>query len=68
MRRLLGYMRPYRLRIAVSLVFLLAQSVLQVLGPLLTRTAVDRYIVPAPSHLPIHLSMETCRAPVLIPF
>ena len=44
MRRLLGYMRPYRMRVAVSLVFLLAQSVLQVLGPLLTRIAVDRYI------------------------
>ncbi|MEO8372195.1 MAG: ABC transporter ATP-binding protein [Candidatus Solibacter sp.] len=46
MRRLMGYMRPYRLRIAISLVFLLVQSALQVLGPLLTRTAVDRYIAP----------------------
>ena len=51
MRRLLGYMRPYRLRIAVSLAFLLAQSALQVLGPLLTRTAVDRYIAPGAGHL-----------------
>src|SRR5207342_2412186 len=56
MRRLLGYMRPYRLMVAVSLVFLLAQSILQVLGPLLTRTAVDRYIAPAPSHLPAFLA------------
>src|SRR5450631_1754185 len=56
MRRLLGYMRPYRLRIAISLVFLLAQSVLQVLGPLLTRTAVDRYIAPSPEHLPAFLA------------
>ncbi|MEO8591820.1 MAG: ABC transporter ATP-binding protein [Candidatus Solibacter sp.] len=46
MRRLIGYMRPYRARIAVSLAFLLVQSALQVLGPLLTRTAVDRYIAP----------------------
>ena len=52
MRRLLGYMRPYRLRIAVSLVFLLAQSALQVMGPLLTRTAVDRYIAPTGAHVP----------------
>ncbi|MGD0776397.1 MAG: ABC transporter ATP-binding protein [Candidatus Solibacter sp.] len=52
MRRLLGYMRPYRLRIAISLVFLLAQSVLQVLGPLLTRTAVDRYIAPGTGPVP----------------
>jgi len=47
MRRLLRYMRPYRALVAVSLVFLLAQSVLQVLGPLLTKTAVDRYLDPA---------------------
>ena len=52
MRRLLGYMRPYRMRIAVSLVFLLAQSALQVLGPLLTRTAVDRYIAPVAGQPP----------------
>jgi ATP-binding cassette subfamily B protein len=52
MRRLLGYMRPYRLLVAISIVFLLVQSVLQVLGPLLTRTAVDRYI--APTGAPLH--------------
>jgi ATP-binding cassette subfamily B multidrug efflux pump len=46
MRRLLRYMRPYRLLVAVSLIFLLAQSVLQVLGPLLTKIAVDRYLDP----------------------
>jgi ATP-binding cassette subfamily B multidrug efflux pump len=46
MRRLLGYMRPYRGMVAVSLVFLLVQSVLQVIGPLLTRIAVDKYIRP----------------------
>jgi ATP-binding cassette subfamily B protein len=33
--------------VAVSLVFLLAQSVLQVLGPLLTKTAIDTYLDPA---------------------
>jgi ATP-binding cassette, subfamily B, multidrug efflux pump len=56
MRRLLGYMRPYRIRIAISLGFLLAQSVLQVLGPLLTRTAVDRYIAPDAAQLPRFLA------------
>ena len=34
MRRLLGYMRPYRGYVALSLVFLLLQSILQVLGHL----------------------------------
>jgi len=44
MRRLLRYMRPYRRLVAISVLFLLGQSALQVLGPLLTRTAVDRYL------------------------
>jgi ATP-binding cassette subfamily B multidrug efflux pump len=52
MRRLLGYMRPYRPLVGLSLFFLLIQSALQVLGPLLTRTAVDRYI--APTGVTIH--------------
>ncbi|HMD76344.1 MAG TPA: ABC transporter ATP-binding protein [Terracidiphilus sp.] len=46
MRRLLGYMRPYGALVALSLVFLLIQSVLQVLGPQLTRVAVDKYLQP----------------------
>ena len=44
MRRLLGYMRPYRGLVALSLFFLLAQSALQVLGPMLTSIAVDKYL------------------------
>jgi ATP-binding cassette subfamily B protein len=55
MRRLLGYMRPYKLLVAISLVFLLVQSVLQVLGPLLTKVAVDRYIQPNPHRVPTFL-------------
>ena len=47
MRRLLGYMRPYWGMVAVSLLFLLGESALQVLGPLLTKVAVDRYLAPA---------------------
>ncbi|HLY19294.1 MAG TPA: ABC transporter ATP-binding protein [Bryobacteraceae bacterium] len=52
MRRLLAYMRPYRRYVALSLVFLLLQSVLQVLGPLLTKIAVDRYLAPNPGRVP----------------
>src|ERR1700752_2149791 len=36
MRRLLGYLRPYAVYIAVSLLFLIVYSALQVCGPLLT--------------------------------
>jgi ATP-binding cassette, subfamily B, multidrug efflux pump len=49
MRRLVGYMKPYRALVGISLLFLLGQSLFQVLGPLLTRTAVDRYLQPQPA-------------------
>ncbi len=46
MRRLLTYMKPYRAVVAVSLALLLIDSLLQIIGPLLTKLAVDRYLVP----------------------
>jgi ATP-binding cassette, subfamily B, multidrug efflux pump len=55
MRRLLVYMRPYRKYVGLSLVFLMAQSVLQVLGPLLTKAAVDKYLQPDPARVPTFL-------------
>ncbi len=48
MRRLIGYMRPYWLATVVSLILLLINSGLQIVGPLLTKLAVDRYLVPVP--------------------
>jgi len=54
----------------VSLVFLLVQSVLQVLGPLLTKIAVDRYLDPrlerAPTMLDRFLSADPWTAPLLV--
>jgi ATP-binding cassette subfamily B multidrug efflux pump len=47
MRRLLTYMRPYKLVVSFSLVLLLFDSLLQIIGPLLTKLAVDRYLVPS---------------------
>lgn len=47
MRRLLVYMKPYRKTVGVSLLFLIGASVVQVIGPLLTKIAVDRYLAPA---------------------
>ena len=49
MRRLLVYMKPYWRAVAVSTALLLVQSVCQIAGPLLTKTAVDRYLVPVQS-------------------
>lgn len=46
MRRLLVYLRPYSKTVAVSLIFLFGESLSQVAGPILTKTAVDRYLAP----------------------
>ncbi len=46
MRRLLRYMQPYRLVVAASLVLLLVDALFQIIGPLLTKLAIDRYLVP----------------------
>ena len=46
-RRLMRYLWPYRRYVAISLVFLAINSVLQIAGPLLMKMAVDRYLAPA---------------------
>jgi len=47
MRRLLTYIRPYKTPVAFSLALLLINAMLQVVGPLLTALAVDRYLTPS---------------------
>jgi len=47
MRRLLGYMWPYRAAVSASLFIMLVNSGLTVVGPLLTKLAVDRYLAPS---------------------
>jgi ATP-binding cassette subfamily B protein len=44
MRRLLGYLRPYHRYAAAALVAIVANSVLQLAQPWLTKLAIDRYI------------------------
>jgi len=43
-KRILGYLRPYRGLVAVSLLLLLAVSMLGLAGPYLTKVAIDDYI------------------------
>ncbi len=43
-KRILGYLRPYRFLVAVSLLLLLAVSILALAGPYLTKVAIDDYI------------------------
>ncbi|HEX5228564.1 MAG TPA: ABC transporter ATP-binding protein [Bryobacteraceae bacterium] len=52
MRRLLTYVKPYKLPVAAALVLLLFNAVVQAVGPLLTALAIDRYLTPSakPSH------------------
>jgi ATP-binding cassette, subfamily B, multidrug efflux pump len=52
MRRLMTYLKPYRAFVAVSLVLLLLDSLLQIIGPLLTKLAIDRHLVPSAHRTP----------------
>src|ERR1035437_9695166 len=49
MRRLVRYLKRNRGAVAVSLFFLLLQSITQVAGPLLTKLAIDKYLA-KPDH------------------
>ena len=44
MRRLLGYLRPYNLQVAIALAAIIASSVLQLAQPWLMKVVIDRYI------------------------
>ena len=46
--RLLRYLRPYRWWVIVSAFLLVAHSLLAVVGPYLTKVAIDRYLSPRP--------------------
>jgi ATP-binding cassette, subfamily B, multidrug efflux pump len=47
MARLLKYLRPYRWQVAIALGSILLKSFADVLGPYLTKVAIDRYLAPA---------------------
>ena len=49
MRRLLGYLSPYKLSVTISLLLLTGHSLSAVAGPWLTKLAIDRYLVKAPN-------------------
>ena len=52
MRRLLTYLRPYKLQAVISLVAILLKAGSDVLGPYLTKVAVDRYMTARPAPQP----------------
>ena len=44
MKRLLGYLRPYRLQVVVALIAIVLKAGADVIGPYLTKVAVDKYL------------------------
>ncbi|HMD16817.1 MAG TPA: ABC transporter ATP-binding protein [Terriglobales bacterium] len=49
MRRLLTYLRPYKWHVVVALAAIILKSVLDVLGPFLTKIAIDKYLAKSPN-------------------
>ena len=48
MRRLLTYLKPYRLQVAIALVAIVLKAGADVLGPYLTKVAIDKYLALKP--------------------
>jgi len=49
MRRLLTYLRPYKWHVVVALAAIVLKSALDVLGPFLTKIAIDKYLAKSPN-------------------
>src|SRR5215831_17703908 len=50
MKRLLGYFRPYKWQVVVALLSIVLKAGADVLGPFLTKTAIDKYLSAASHH------------------
>ena len=44
MKRLLAYLRPYQLQVYIALVAIILKAIADVLGPYLTKVAIDKYL------------------------
>ncbi|HEY1263291.1 MAG TPA: ABC transporter ATP-binding protein [Terriglobales bacterium] len=60
MRRLLTYLHAYRWQVGVALVSIVFKAGMDVLGPYLTKVAIDRYLVKAPGqHSPFDFFLSS---------
>src|SRR5689334_13393205 len=50
MKRLLGYLGPYQWQVVVALISIVLKAGCDVLGPFLTKTAIDKYLSSASAH------------------
>src|SRR5215831_12694711 len=48
MRRLLGYLRPYKWTVVVALIAIILKAAADVVGPYLTKVAIDKYLTVPP--------------------
>ena len=55
MKRLLTYLRPYRLQVVVALIAIILKAGADVLGPYLTKVAIDKYLA---SHTESHSLLD----------
>ena len=54
MKRLLGYLRPYRWQVALALIAIVLKACADVIGPYLTKVAIDKYLAQrTESHSPL---------------
>jgi len=60
MKRLLTYLRPYRWQVAVALVAIVLKAGADVLGPYLTKVAIDKYLA---SHKEAHSVLDRWLSP-----
>ena len=49
MKRLIGYLRPYKWQVVVALVAIVLKAAADVVGPYLIKVAIDKYLIPAGS-------------------
>ncbi len=53
MKRLIGYLRPYKWQVSIALASILLKACADVLGPYLTKVVIDKYLAPVPGlHTP----------------
>src|SRR5438445_373118 len=50
MKRLMGYLRPYAWQTIVAVTAIILKAGMDVLGPYLTKTAIDKYLAPESKH------------------
>ena len=60
MKRLLTYLHPYRLQVAIALVAIVLKAGADVLGPYLTKVAIDKYLA---SHTEAHSLLDRFLSP-----